>query len=219
MKVIIKDKSELERFLQSKARDLETELDISSMGLTALPDAIFTLRNLRALWANDNQIKIIPPEISKVAGSLTHLELTHNQISTLPDSIGTLANLNHLDVSQNALTLISQEIGKCSSLRLLRVSNNAGLKVLPIEIGNIIGMQTLDASNCIIEILPQAFEKLINLESLILSNNKISTIPLCLPGFILISELWLDNNLLSDTLKKVIVKMFPNLAESKRLKL
>ena len=60
--------------------------------LTAIPQEIFSLTNLKELSIAYNQITAIPDAIANLA-NLTELYLSYNQITAIPDAIASLADL------------------------------------------------------------------------------------------------------------------------------
>ncbi|MEH1857867.1 MAG: hypothetical protein V7L21_07690 [Nostoc sp.] len=107
------------QLIDRAAKEKWTELDLSGMGLTELPQEIGRLTHLTILLlnhsasrcrdfsqrssiisSNDNNIKSLPSEI----GNLTNLQfisIRNNKLTTLPKSFGKLVNLKKLNLSQN----------------------------------------------------------------------------------------------------------------------
>ena len=72
--------------------------------LTAIPQEIFQLTNLKELHISFNQITAIPDAIAQLA-NLTTLNLDSNQITAIPDAIAQLADLTTLSLSYNPLPI------------------------------------------------------------------------------------------------------------------
>ena len=68
----------------------ESALDLSSLGLTALPPEITSLTALTTLHLDNNQLSALPPEIASLT-ALTLLSISHNQLSVLPPEMAQLA--------------------------------------------------------------------------------------------------------------------------------
>ena len=123
-----------------------TELDLSRMGLTQIPDDIFDgFTNLEKLNLGYNQLIELPESI----GNLTNLEelgLDKNQLTELPESIGNLTNLKWLWLPENQLTELPQSIGNLTNLTQLVVSFNE-LTELPEAIGNLTNLEILWLDN------------------------------------------------------------------------
>jgi Leucine-rich repeat (LRR) protein len=80
-----------------------TKLEGLAMGynlLTTCP-AIFTLRHLRRLDLNDNQLRTIPSALSSLT-ALEHLNLANNHLVALPRLLAPLSQLRTLSVHGNA---------------------------------------------------------------------------------------------------------------------
>ncbi|MFZ5879063.1 MAG: leucine-rich repeat domain-containing protein [Chloroflexota bacterium] len=81
-----KAESKIEEALRPKLATLE----LCSMGLHRVPEAIAQLAHLQSLDLSRNQLE----ELTELIGYLTQLnslDLSHNQLSVLPDSIGNLS--------------------------------------------------------------------------------------------------------------------------------
>src|ERR1039458_7734451 len=65
-------------------------LDLSSLELTAIPDSLAQLAQLRALHISHNQIAAIPDSLAHLA-PIEFLSLSRNQITAVPDSLAQLA--------------------------------------------------------------------------------------------------------------------------------
>ncbi|MGK7926074.1 MAG: leucine-rich repeat domain-containing protein, partial [Spirulina sp.] len=101
---------EAERRIEAARQEEATELDLSDMGLTELPDAIGQLINLKILHLGEgfgeeeqkNQLVTLPESL----GNLTQLQtlfLQNNQLVTLPESFGNLTQLQTLSLHNNQL--------------------------------------------------------------------------------------------------------------------
>ncbi|MEM7537630.1 MAG: leucine-rich repeat domain-containing protein [Chloroflexota bacterium] len=81
--------------IEEAQRTGATILDLSELGLTALPDAIGRLSSLQGLYLDDNQLSELPDAIGQLS-SLQSLDLNDNQLNELPDTIGQLSSLQSL---------------------------------------------------------------------------------------------------------------------------
>ena len=98
-------------------------LDVSSMGLTSLPEGIGDLQALKGLYVGHNQLISLPERI----GDLKALEVLYvggNKLTSLPERIGDLQALEILYVSHNKLTSLPGRIGDLQALKELYVSDN-----------------------------------------------------------------------------------------------
>ena len=91
--------------------------------LTAIPQEIFQLTNLKELYIAYNQITAIPDAIGQLS-NLTSLSLDSNQITAIPDAIGQLSNLTSLSLDSNQITAIPDAIAKLVNLTSLSLHSN-----------------------------------------------------------------------------------------------
>ena len=89
--------------IEEAAQTDATTLDLSNLGLTALPPEIGLLTNLRGLYIGHNALTALPPEIGKLT-QLTILYAMDNALSSLPAQISNLKNLCALELGHNQLT-------------------------------------------------------------------------------------------------------------------
>jgi Leucine-rich repeat (LRR) protein len=73
-----------ERRIEQAARNLETSLDLSHLGLTVLPESVFLIRQLLSLNLSGNLLNQLPESIGRLT-QLQSLNVSHNQLMTLPD--------------------------------------------------------------------------------------------------------------------------------------
>ncbi|MFN8598456.1 MAG: leucine-rich repeat domain-containing protein [Anaerolineae bacterium] len=74
-----------------------TELDLSRMKLTELPQSIGQLTQLTSLDLSNNGLTALPDALGQLT-QLTSLNLSNNQLTALPDSLGQLTELTELDI-------------------------------------------------------------------------------------------------------------------------
>jgi internalin A len=84
-------------------------LDLSGLGLTALPDEVQNLHDLELLNLEANQIQEIPSWIGGLS-ALKGLRLSNNRVRTLPSDIGKLSRLVELDLKNNQLGTLPPEL-------------------------------------------------------------------------------------------------------------
>jgi Leucine-rich repeat (LRR) protein/GTPase SAR1 family protein len=160
--------------------------------LTAIPQEIFQLTNLKELHISYNQITAIPDEIAQLA-NLTTLDLSSNQITAIPDEIAQLANLTTLDLSSNQITAIPDEIAQLANLSQLYLSDNQ-ITQIPDAIANLANLSQLYLSFNQITQIPDAITNLANLTELYLSSNQITQIPDAIANLANLSQLYLSSN-------------------------
>jgi internalin A len=152
-----------------------TELDLSQMGLTEIPEEIAQLTNLSELYLHGNNITIIPDFISQLT-HLSKLYISNNEISTIPDSITRLTNLSVLHLYNTKISIIPDSIKRLTNLSVLDLSNNQ-ISCIPDSISKLINLLVLNLRNNQIGLIPDSITQLPNLSELDLSNNQISIIP------------------------------------------
>ena len=150
-------------------------IDLSWTGLSAVPDWIFQLPALKALYLNNNQLTQVW-NLSPNCLNLKELHLFANQLSELPMDVGLLTNLELLDVSNNQLTSLPQEIGSLTKLTMLMVSRNL-LESLPREVQSLRHLEVLDLSDNQLFELPAEVANLHSLQWLTLYSNQLTDLP------------------------------------------
>lgn len=118
-----------------------TDVDLTNQSITAIPEGVFNLPNLRRLALDG--------------------------LSMLPDQVGELDTLEELDLSKAALTGLPATIGRLAQLRILRLYGYK-LHSLPEQLGDLVSLQTLQLSYLSIP-LPDSVENLRSLTDLDLS--------------------------------------------------
>ncbi|KAF9882441.1 serine/threonine protein kinase [Colletotrichum karsti] len=125
--------------------DTLEHLDLSSTGLSSLPDEISQLRKLKIAFFSDCKFAVFPkqlaacPELEMVAfrsnsmasipenalpPKLRWLILTNNRIDALPRTIGHCTRLQKCMLAGNRLENLPDEMSACKKLGLLRLSAN-----------------------------------------------------------------------------------------------
>lgn len=184
----------LRRIREAKEKNL-TELDLTKLGLTQIPEEVFELTELKMLNLNHNRLTTIPNEIVKLA-KLKGLELFDNQLITIPDIIEKLKNLTLLDFGRNHLTSIPELIRKLLNLTAFAVDENQ-LALIPEFIGELRNLRTLNLDHSQLTTLPESIENLINLNELYISDNQLTTLPESIGKFTKLIDLRIRGNLLT----------------------
>ncbi|NUN66092.1 GTP-binding protein [Pseudanabaena biceps] len=168
------------------------KLHVSYNKITVIPDAIGNLTNLTQLNLSDSQITQIPDAIGNLT-NLTQLNLSDNQITQIPDAIAQLANLTTLNLQRNQIAAIPDAVSKLENLSMLILSGNQILHI-PDTISKLENLSTLSLGESQITEIPEAITKLVNLSTLYLSNNRIKEIPDTIADLINLTNLQLWNN-------------------------
>lgn len=103
--------SEAARRIEEASQAGAELLDLSGLGLTSLPDALYRLSNLEALNLEYNRLTSLSDSLG-LLGRLTGLYLSSNQLSSLPKSLCELGDLEVLDVSENRLRMLPDGFGQ-----------------------------------------------------------------------------------------------------------
>ncbi|KAF9022781.1 hypothetical protein BGZ52_000551, partial [Haplosporangium bisporale] len=169
---------------------------LSNRGLGQIPHEFFDgLRNLRELYLDHNDIKVVPDSLLKLS-KLDVLDLSCNSISSFHSAfkMKKLKNLRRLNLDQNMLTDISP-IYKLKSLRELRLNHNF-VGHLAIAIQNMAKLKILTMESNSLVTLPETMGKLGNLCELRLSDNNLRALPESIGSMRTLQVLALRSNLL-----------------------
>ncbi|KAF9925213.1 hypothetical protein FBU30_004971 [Linnemannia zychae] len=150
---------------------------LSNRQLGQIPHEFFDgLRNLRELYLDHNDIKVVPDSLLKLT-KLDVLDLSCNSISSFHSAfkMKKLKNLRRLNLDHNMLTDISP-IYKLKSLRELRMNHNF-IPFLAIAIQNMTKLKILAIESNSLTTLPESMGKLGNLCELRLSDNRLRALP------------------------------------------
>ena len=170
----------------------QTELYLSSKGLTQLPNSLRHLTNLTELDVYNNQLAVLPDTIGQLT-NLTHLNVNKNQLAVLPDTIGQLTNLTHLYTYKNQLTTLPDTIGQLTNLTHLYTYENQ-LTTLPDTIGQLTNLTLLDVGNNQLTALPDTIAQLTNLTELDVRSNRLTTFPNAIGDLSVLGTLQVDRN-------------------------
>ncbi|GJJ69382.1 hypothetical protein EMPS_01728 [Entomortierella parvispora] len=169
---------------------------LSGRGLGQIPHEFFDgLRNLRELYLDHNDIKIVPDSLLKLS-KLDVLDLSCNSISSFHAAfkLKKLKNLRRLNLDHNMLTDISP-IYKLKALRELRMNHNF-VPYLAIAIQNMSKLKILAMESNSLATLPETMGKLGNLCELRLSHNNLRALPESIGSIRTLQVLALRSNLL-----------------------
>jgi hypothetical protein len=149
-----------------------TELYLSKMELTELPESLGTLTQLQYLYLYDNYLTEIPEWMGQL-NQLYFLHLFNNMISKLPISLANLSNLQVLHLNSNKLTTLPDSISQLNQLKLLYLNDNE-LQKLPESLGNLLNLKQLFLNRNELDSLPDSIGRLSQLQLLNLSYNKLT---------------------------------------------
>jgi hypothetical protein len=164
-----------EQRIQEALASHETELELTGMALTAVPELIGELRDLQKLRLFENRLAALPESIGQHS-QLRSLRVWGNRLRALPESIGQLKQLELLDISRNELNTLPESVGQLSQLTGLYAWGNR-LRTLPESIGKLSRLQRLSLSENELHALPESIQQLTALKELYLHGNEKLGIP------------------------------------------
>jgi internalin A len=167
-------------------------LDLSVNQITTIPDFLAQLAQLRALYITHNGITAIPDSLAKLT-QLQSLSLHDNQITAIPDSLAQLAQLQSLFLFNNQITAIPDSLAQLTQLQGLSLHGNQ-ITAIPDSLAQLTQLQSLDLSGNQITAIPDSLARLTQLQSLDLSGNQITTIPDSLAQLTQLQSLDLSGN-------------------------
>ncbi|XP_015589722.1 leucine-rich repeat-containing protein 40 isoform X4 [Cephus cinctus] len=148
-------------------------LDISHNMLKELPPDITSMRVLKKLDANSNNLEILPP-----FGELRHMEvlvLHTNNLKNFPDTTGCAA-LRELHLANNSIDEIDVSgLESMGQLRTLTLANNK-IKEIPEEIVQLLNLERLDLSCNNISKVPGCIGIMPNLQNFVIDGNKLQNL-------------------------------------------
>jgi internalin A len=187
--------AEARRRIAEAGRAGAEELDLGGLGLTAAPEELFELGQLKALYLGHskvaagkprrertlqdhnarNAIEALPPALFTSLPRLTTLDLEHNRLTGLPDTIWRLNELAVLDLENNKIgDEGAQALSGLVSLRALDLGDNRIGDEGARALSGLVNLASLDlGSNGIGAEGAQALSGLVNLADLNLYGNKI----------------------------------------------
>jgi Leucine-rich repeat (LRR) protein len=187
---------EAEKRIEEARQAGATELDLSSLKLTEVPEEILSLQQLQSLNLSNNQLTELPEAIASLT-QLQFLNLSFNQLTELPEAIASLTQLQTLNLSGNRLTELPEAIASLTQLQSLNLSSNK-LTELPEAIASLTQLQSLDLSRNKLTELPEAITSLTQLQSLDLSSNKLTELPEAITSLTQLQSLDLSSNKLTE---------------------
>lgn len=173
-----------------------TELDLSGLGLTLVPQEILTCTELRKLDLSDNNLTEVSPRLSRLT-HLKYLSIANNSIPYRDFNIEALVNLYSLDASGNPIEKLDGKFSRLKLLRKLTVSK-CSISKLTDEFCSLSNLQTLNLSINSLEHLPESFGHLNHLDHCDLSSNHLSEIPDSIGNIETLVYLNLSNNSLQN---------------------
>ncbi|KAE8609653.1 hypothetical protein XENTR_v10011868, partial [Xenopus tropicalis] len=150
-----------------------TVLELIQCNLGHVPNSIFSLRALKELNLEGNNLRSIQELASfQHLHNLTILKLWHNKIAKIPDHINKLTNLEQLNLSHNNIREIPHSLFLCSKLRYLDLSYN-DICIIQPYIWMLQSLKYFSIKCNKVEIIPNELFLCRRLETLNLGKNKL----------------------------------------------
>ncbi|MFK7772533.1 MAG: COR domain-containing protein [Saprospiraceae bacterium] len=168
--------SQVEQRIEEAIQQNRTNLDLSSLGLTSLPDSFLRVApQLEVLTLAKNGFINLPKALG-ACRNLQVLILDKNKLSELY-GIRSLQKLNNLSLNENELTYFPTDLLELKSLEILWMNENA-MTSIPQGILELKKLQSLSVTNNSIETLPVEIAQLSELANIHLSGNPLKTPPI-----------------------------------------
>ena len=150
-------------------------VSLETNALTAIPEVLFQLPQLRELSLAGNFLRELPAQLFSLK-SLEKLNISNTQLVSLPEGIGKLKALRQLKMGNNPLYKLPTQLFHCQKLEDLVLNSNR-LTKLPGGIGQLSALENLDLSNNELASLPVEMSRCQQLRRLNLSRNKLTKLP------------------------------------------
>jgi hypothetical protein len=139
--------NEIRERIQQTVQSGETELNLSNLGLTVLPEEIveeIIELDIITLNLDNNRLTSLPENFSEI--DLEYLYLNHNEFEDIPFVIYDIISLRFLEITNNLIREVDEHIGNLENLELLNLSNNS-LTTLPLSLIQLKDLDELDVTN------------------------------------------------------------------------
>ncbi|WP_395733907.1 COR domain-containing protein [Prosthecobacter sp.] len=186
---------EAESRINEYQRSDNTSLDLSSIGLTSLPESLRQLTGLKTLNLHNNKLSTLPEWLGRLT-ELQALLLAGNYLTTLPETLSQLVGLKSLDLNKNQLNALPEWLAQLTGLQTLMLGRNK-LTTLPEALSQLTGLKSLDLNNNQLTILPDWLGQMTGLQLLMLGGNQLTTLPETLSQLVGLKSLDINKNQLT----------------------
>jgi internalin A len=167
-----------EKKIQQALQSGATELDLSSMKLTELPESIGQLTQLQILRLHRNQLTTLPDSVGMLR-RLNYLSINENKFTSLPKTFGLLIQLEELwlgngNLGGNSFSELPKVLQELPNLRKLIADSSQVLIIPEWENPSTCGLQRLDLEYDKLTDLPLSLAQLEHLETLNLNDNPLN---------------------------------------------
>ena len=183
---------EAEKKIEEALKSGATELNLTRIELTELPESIGQLTQLQELGLSSNQLTALPETLGQLT-QLRELNLVRNQLTTLPEWMGQLTQLEVLIIGHNQITILPEVLGEMTGLRRLLL-NGLRLRKVPSCISNLKNLERLDISGIEISSVPDWLGDLSTLKDIGLGDgevgNNLDKFPECIKRLVNLEVIW-----------------------------
>lgn len=172
---LAKRTAEANRRIQECIETQSTTLDLSDLGLRAVPEKLRELNYLRSLDLLGNSLRELPHWFSELK-VLRILMIGGGKIPSLPTAIRDMPRLRKLSFVRTKTNHIPAWISQLSDLRFISFAHNP-IERLPAEIVHLTRLTALSFDDCQLRELPTELIVLSHLKELYIRNNPLLGIP------------------------------------------
>ncbi len=147
--------NELQKRLQ-KAQE-SGELDLSSLGLEALPPQVWELTDLKSIDLYNNKLTELPDNLAQFE-NLEKLFASKNPISDLPFFLSTLKKLRHLKIDDAEIAALPQWMWQHPTMESISFENNK-IEIIPFAATQMPKLRSMDVRRNPILNLPPELHK------------------------------------------------------------
>ena len=161
--------AEAERRIEQARKSGNTTLDLSQLGLTAVPESVTSLFRLTQLHLSGNRFTAMPDSLLALT-RLKVLDASENLLCNVPEFLAFTKNLYYLDLDGNRIAEIPKFIRGLSKLEILSLSRNQ-ISIAPDVVGELTNLRVLLLWNNQMTLIPESFLQLSGLTQLGLAGN------------------------------------------------
>lgn len=178
--------------IASVLRERSDRLDLSGLGLKAVPPLPEALNTIRGLNLSGNRLKALAPRVAELQ-HLEWLDLGNNRFESLPPEVARLTKLVSLDLSENRLAALPEAIRGLTYLAEISLYGNC-LTEIPVALVQLERLVRLDLAGNRLRTLPPLDTPLGRLKVLDLSRNELEVLPVGLDTLVSLRVLNLSGN-------------------------
>ena len=178
-----------------------TKIELSGFRFHNYPVEINTLKGLKSLVLQYNDIKLLPDSMT-ILNDLREIHLSHNPLMVVPPVIAYFTQLRALRLDNTLLEELPSFLGKLVKLKGFSAVQNRFVS-LPPEFGSMVSLTRINLDSNGLRSLPDTLGKLTALKDISLTRNKIGWIPASFGSLICVEELRVGFNRLHALPKEI----------------